>query len=305
MVLFIGEPLETFGYAPKDSLTETYAISSDTQTDRGKLALVGGLHLVGFSGAILYLNQAWYANYPRSSFHFHNDLRDWLQMDKMGHVVSTYQISRFSSAAFSMSGVNKKTSALLGAGTGLLFISTIEVLDGFSTEWGFSAGDMAANIIGTASYATQEVFLKERIFDWKYSFHDSDLHSYRPDLLGYNTFENMIKDYNGISYWMSINMKTVWNLSPEFPSWLNVAIGYSAQGMLGGRDNPGHYNGIELPNRERYRRWFLAPDVDLSRIPARSKFLQRVLSAANVIKFPTPALEYNRIYGWSFHLLYF
>ncbi len=305
LVILVGESSDAFGYAPKDSLTETHPISPETQINRSTLAIVGGVHLAGFTGAILYLNQAWYANYPRSSFHFHNDLKDWLQMDKMGHVVSTYQISRLSSATFSMSGVNKKSSALLGAGTGLLFISAIEVLDGFSAEWGFSVSDMTANIIGAASYAIQEVYLKERIFDWKYSFHDSDLHSYRPDLLGYNTFENMLKDYNGISYWMSFNMKTIWQLSPEFPSWINIAIGYSAHGMLGGRDNPGYFNGIELPIQERYRRWFLAPDVDLSRIPIRSKFFHRVFSALNVIKFPTPALEYNRINGWSFHLLYF
>jgi hypothetical protein len=305
MVLLIAAPIEALGYTPRDSLTVTYPLYSDIEIDRTKLAIVGGLHVAGFTGAILYLNQAWYANYPRSSFHFHNDLKDWLQMDKMGHVVSTYQISRFSSAAFGMSGVNRKTSALLGAGTGLLFITAIEVLDGFSTEWGFSASDMAANIIGAGSYATQEVWLKKRIFDWKYSFHESDLHSYRPDLLGYTTFENMIKDYNGISYWLSLNMKTAWQLHPDFPSWLNLAFGYSATGMLGGRENPGFYNGVELPNPERYRRWFLAPDIDLSRIPIRNAFFHKMFSALNVIKFPTPALEYNRVYGWSFHLLYF
>lgn len=305
MVLSLADPIDAFGYAPADTLSGTYAVPPGTETDRAKLALVGGLHVAGFTGALLYLNQAWYANYPRSSFHFHNDLKDWLQMDKMGHVVSTYQISRFSSAAFGMSGVDRKTSALLGAGSGLLFISAIEILDGFSTEWGFSAGDMAANIIGVGSFAAQELWLKKRIFDWKYSFHDSELHSYRPDLLGYNTFENIIKDYNGISYWMSFNMKTAWHLRPEFPSWLNIAFGYSATGMLGGRENPSHYHGIELPNPERYRRWFLAPDVDLSRIPIRNAFFHKLFSALNVIKFPTPALEYNRVYGWSFHLLYF
>jgi hypothetical protein len=37
-------------------------------------------------GALVGLNQLWYADYPRSDFHFINDNAEWLQMDKAGHI---------------------------------------------------------------------------------------------------------------------------------------------------------------------------------------------------------------------------
>jgi hypothetical protein len=34
------------------------------------------------TGALVGLNQLWYADYARSDFHFINDNAEWLQMDK-------------------------------------------------------------------------------------------------------------------------------------------------------------------------------------------------------------------------------
>jgi hypothetical protein len=39
------------------------------------------------------LNQLWYA-YARSDFHFINDNAEWLQMDKAGHIYSSYHLGR-------------------------------------------------------------------------------------------------------------------------------------------------------------------------------------------------------------------
>jgi hypothetical protein len=43
-----------------------------------------------YTGALVTLNQLWYADYPRSSFHFINDNAEWLQMDKLGHMTVSY-----------------------------------------------------------------------------------------------------------------------------------------------------------------------------------------------------------------------
>lgn len=48
-------------------------------------AAVGGLTLLA-------LNQLWYADYKRSKFHTIDDNSEWLQMDKLGHVFSAYQL---------------------------------------------------------------------------------------------------------------------------------------------------------------------------------------------------------------------
>ena len=44
--------------------------------------------------SLLALDQLWYQDYPRSKFHTLDDNSEWLQMDKLGHVFSTYQLSR-------------------------------------------------------------------------------------------------------------------------------------------------------------------------------------------------------------------
>ena len=58
--------------------------------------------------ALVCLNELWYADYPKSDFHDANDNANWLQMDKLGHVYSAYQLGRFSAEMLAWSGVSKK-----------------------------------------------------------------------------------------------------------------------------------------------------------------------------------------------------
>ena len=48
--------------------------------------------------------------------------------------------------------------------------------------------------------------------------------------------ERMLKDYNGQTYWLSANLKSFFQGS-NIPAWLNVAVGYGADGMFGGFEN--------------------------------------------------------------------
>ena len=104
---------------------------------------------------------------------------------------------------------------------------------------------------------------------------------------------------------MSFNIAAFNNNLNVFPNWLNLALGYGAYGMLGGRNNPEHHDGIALPQLERYRQWYVSPDVDFSRIPTNSRILGGLFQVLNIIKFPAPALEYNRVEGIRFHWLFF
>ena len=61
---------------------------------------------------------------------------------------------------------------IYGATAGLTFLTAIEVLDGFSDEWGFSLGDFAANA-GTGFLVGQELLWKEQRIVLKYSFHQT------------------------------------------------------------------------------------------------------------------------------------
>ncbi|TVQ86798.1 MAG: DUF2279 domain-containing protein [Bacteroidetes bacterium] len=293
------------GYSARPSGLSENKNNSGESLNPGRLKWVTAAHIAGFTGSMLLLNEAWYKNHPRSSFHFHDDLADWKQMDKGGHVVSAYHLSRFSHYSFRWAGLNNQQSALWGSISANLFLATIEILDGFSEEWGASWSDFAANLTGSASFYFQQIYWHEQKITWKYSFSKSGLQKYRPDLLGSNLPENMLKDYNGITYWLSFNMHSLLGKPDNIPTWLNISAGYGANGMLGSTTNPLSHKGEHLPYFDRYRSFYLAPDIDYSRIQTNSEILQSIFTALNFIKFPAPALEYNRLQGFRFHWIFF
>ena len=125
------------------------------------------------TGTLLALNQLWYADYPRQSFHFTNDNNQWLQMDKAGHVMTSYYLGKVGMDLLNWSGVSKKNQLIYGATAGFTFLTAVEVLDGFSSEWGFSWGDVASNALGTGILVGQELLWNEQRIKLKFSFHQT------------------------------------------------------------------------------------------------------------------------------------
>lgn len=135
------------------------------------------------SATLLALNQAWYADYPRSKFHFINDNQEWLQVDKIGHFFSSYHLGKLTSETYQWSGLDRKKSVFYGVATSLIFMTTVEVFDGFSKKWGASLGDIAANFSGSALYVSQELIWNEQRIIPKFSFHTTSYASRRPNVL--------------------------------------------------------------------------------------------------------------------------
>jgi len=254
------------------------------------------------SGAFIGLNQLWYADYPKSDFHFINDNAQWMQMDKVGHLYSSYQIGRLGAEALNWTGANQNKQLIYGASLGFVFLTAVEVLDGFSEEWGASMGDVAANASGTALYVSQELIWKEQRVIPKFSFHTTQYPNYRPDLLGSSIQEQMLKDYNGQTYWFSVNLNSFAKKS-KIPKWLNVALGYGAEGMIG---ENGEQNALIFPiKQEKYRQFYLSLDLNLTKINTKSHFLKTIFSVLNTVKIPAPTLEYSPQRGFKFYALYF
>ncbi|WP_394349085.1 MULTISPECIES: DUF2279 domain-containing protein [Bizionia] len=251
--------------------------------------------------SLLALNQLWYADYPRSNFHTLDDNSEWLQMDKLGHVYSAYQLGRVGAHILNWSGVSKKDQLIYGGTLGFTFLTAVEVLDGFSDEWGFSWGDMAANAAGTGLFIGQELLWDEQRITMKYSFHRTQYASQRPDKLGDGLAEEFLKDYNGQTYWLSFNIHSFFQQS-KIPTWINVAFGYGADGMLTGSNET--VNGM-FQNQNRVRQFYLSLDVDLTRIKTNSHVLKTVFDIFNTIKIPFPAMEFNEENGIRFHGIYF
>ena len=78
-------------------------------------------------------------------------------MDKAGHALTAYQLGRYGYEVLKWTGVKEKNATWYGGSFGLFFLTTIEVMDGFSEEWGFSPGDMLANVGGTALFIGQQL----------------------------------------------------------------------------------------------------------------------------------------------------
>lgn len=253
-------------------------------------------------GTLLALSEAWYKDHKKSDFHLYNDNIEWLQMDKAGHAFSAYQLSRASSELLQWSGVTKKQSVLYGSASAIAFLSFVEVLDGFSSEWGFSYGDMIANFSGSIFYATQEFLWDEQRIFIKYSFRTTPYASRRPNVLGNTLQEQILKDYNGQTYWLSFNIHSFFKES-KIPKWVNIALGYGAEGMITGQEEL--VNMIFLPEKERYRQYYISLDIDLTKIKTQSHFLSTLFSVINTIKIPAPTFEFTSNGKSKFHLIYF
>ena len=282
-------------------------ISSNAQSDsasfftpskifnKNRFAIVASTEVVVCGGTLVGLSELWYKNFPRSSFHFFNDNSEWLQMDKMGHATTSYYIGRLGIGLMKWSGVERKKAIWYGGMLGFVYQGTIEVLDGYSSEWGFSVGDLAANTAGSLLVIGQALAWDEQRIVLKYSFQQSIYAKYRPNELGNKLQENILKDYNGQTYWLSLNLSSFMNKETKFPKWLNVAFGYGAEGMTGAKFNPPFIdeNGYQI-YFDRYRQFYFSLDADLTRIKTRSKFLKILFTTIGFIKFPAPAIEFNK-----------
>lgn len=279
---------------------------TDTLLNKKRLYLTVGTEVLVSTGLFIGLNELWYADYPRSSFHFQNDNQGWFQMDKIGHTMSAYYTGLAGMKALRWSGVKEPKPLWFGATIGAVFLSAIEYLDGLSTEWGASPGDLIADYAGPALVIGQDMAWHEQRIIMKWSYHNSGLAGYRPSQLGDSWSERWLKDYNGQTYWLSCNLSSFTSHHDGWFSLLNVAIGYGADGMLGGDANPKvNEKGVPLPEMERYRQFYIAPDIDLTRIPTKSRFLKTIFQAVGFLKFPLPAIEYNKVHGLIFHPLCF
>ncbi len=266
------------------------------------IGVVAGTAVV-YALTTYFLGKTWYTK--RVPFHSFNDNGEWLQMDKVGHATTSYAISRGEYELFRWSGVNERASVLTGGLIALLYQTTIEVFDGRSEGWGFSKGDMAANLTGVALFMGQQYGFGEQKASLRYGWRQSIYPFYRPNLLGKGTGTQMLKDYNGQQYWLSFNVASVLPVGPSFPRWLNLDLGYSASGMTGGHANPPYLdaNGQEVKFR-RYRQFYLSPDITLARLPGvRGWDAQPLISAGQFFKIPAPSLEYNPVHGLRVHSL--
>lgn len=259
------------------------------------IAATTGLYIGTMTG----LYQTWYKEIPSSNFHFFNDFNQWNYMDKIGHSMTSYYIGLAGYSTLKWCGVSEKKSVWYGGMFGTFFLTTVEIFDGFSSNWGFSGSDMASNVIGSGIFVSQQLAWKEQRILLKYSFYQSEYAQLRPNILGRNLREQLLKDYNGQTYWLSFNISSLVKIENSFPKWLNLAVGYGAEGLIGGTTNT-YWSGNQLYDYStisRRKQLFLSLDADLTKIKTKNRVLKTLFTTFGFIKVPFPSLVWEESKG--------
>jgi hypothetical protein len=272
-----------------DSSADTVSSSSGINTTR--LAIVGGTTLATFTAIHIYQANGWWKD-NKSAFHFQEDLRYGLNVDKLGHFYAATGLTFIFRKSLEWANFSEESALFWGAGTSALVQTYIEVEDGFHT-WGFDRVDFASDIAGSAYPIAQYYWPYLRNFNFKLSYHASPLLDKKGLDAGFKGQKHIvIDDYEGQTIWLSLTMK---NLLPEpvasfWPSWLCLALGYGARDV-------GSANGA-------YRVYFLALDFDATKIiPQDTPFLRTLSETLNFIHLPAPAVRFEP--GTVWYGLYF
>ena len=244
-----------------------------------------------FVGGIIQLNKIFNKDHFSTNCTFINDNSTCLQMDKAAHIFTSYQIGNMSYNLLNWAGVSKKNKLIYGAGMGFVFLTTAEVIDGFSKDSNASYGDIVANAGGTSLFVFQDLLWDEQRIVPKFSFHSSRFVS-----SNIKTMKTQIEsEFDGQTFWLSANIQSFFKKS-KVPKFLNIAFGYGVENLD---------NSTLNTNVEPYRQLFLSLDVDLTRIKTNSHLLKTLFSVFNTIKVPAPTIEFSRNNQLKWHFIYF
>ena len=276
-----------------------------------------GIAATTYSAFSIGLYHTWYKNYPQSGFHFFDDGNEWLQMDKVGHAYTAYLQGVLVYKGARWTGLPHRKALWTGAICGTLFQSTIEVMDGFSEQWGFSLWDIGANTAGVAWYWWQQDHWGEQRIRLKVSnvptAYPEDqgsvgtiLRDRIDDLYGSSFAERFLKDYNSQTYWATFDVGAFLPQGNKWPSWLHLAVGYGAENLYGGVTNEWELDNGERfrldPRYNRYRQFYIGLDFNPSSLQTKNHLVKGLLEIISIFRIPSPAIEINTRGEIHFHL---
>ena len=276
------------------------SIKNNVDKNFYKFLLVEGATL---TGVMSYLKYEWYSDKKRVPFHFYNDFKGWNQIDKFGHFYASYLESNVGYSLMKKFNFSEKKSLIFGGSQGFILETPIEFFDAYYEGWGFSITDMVANALGSSFFIIQQRIFGEQLLRPKLSFSRSIYAKDANGYLGKNNFlSQFVYDYNGYTYWFSFSPSKIFKIK-KIPEWINLSLGYGANGMIGEFSNISTYNGKNIPYHERYRQYYLSLDIDFSKIKSKSKVLKKIFNALSYIKIPLPTIEISnkKIRGHYFY----
>ncbi len=287
-------------------------IGRPTRTfDRTRFAVAVGSIAAADALLMVALADLWYTE--RVAWHWYSDapaetgipddgwLDDWdtyVQMDKGGHLLTTWHLARGAGAVGRWTGLSDRAAGVFGGAAALVFQSQIELLDGYDASYGASRTDLVANLVGGVLGGLQVAHPKRTAwFTSKLGYHASPYYDTETSVVG-----NMIKDYDGLSYWLVVRPSELG--APQWwPRWLAASAGYGGEGM----EHP--YSGVGAgggPGPEHRREFYIGLDLDVleserERLP---RVLRPVAAALSFLRLPMPALQFGPA-GTRWHWLFY
>lgn len=290
-------------------LTYSYAQSffeADTTFNKGRTIGISSALGSTWVGATIAIQSVWYNEYWDNQFHFFDDSKEWLGMDKAGHAYTANSIIKNTTSLYRWAGCSREHSLILGSSIALGYMSTIEILDGFSKKWGFSWSDMLANSSGILWYVWQDLLWEDQKIKMKFSAHLTPYAQYRPEALGETFSERILKDYNGQTYWLTIAPASFTSQPTKFPKWLGFSLGYSIDSKLNGHNNTYIIYGADgsTTTFNAKSMYLFSLDIDFENIPSKRAWLRSILKVVNHVKVPFPTLSFDGK-KFHFHPVYF
>ena len=165
--------------------------------------------------------------------------------DKLGHAYTGAVITAITSSLCKGWGYENNDAALLGACSGMLATTLIEIGDGFSDQHGFSWEDEAFNLAGVGLEYLRLRFPEfgQRVqFRWEY-FPSSQVRN--------GEEMDIFTDYEGSRWMLAFPLKG-WMRERSWLDWVDVLVGYGTrdfenrQGQLSGRGDRHPFIGIGI-----------------------------------------------------------
>jgi hypothetical protein len=241
----------------------------------------------------------------KGSFHFAEDGKYAMYVDKAGHFYGTFLPSYVLSQSLLECGMNYNWSVVVGTLLGVGYTTYVEILDGFAKDWGFSPSDFYADIAGGLFFLGYSYIPFMQNFTPKFMYFPPrwfNSYSRKPSSM-------FIDDYSAQTFWLSINLQ---NILPEkigkyIPKWLDISVGYAVRNLCNPLDTSLRCN-PELsepvyPYVWGNRKLIIALDYDLVKLlPDGGHFWNWLKQSLNYFKLPSPAIEIGK--PIRFYLLY-
>ncbi|MDP4232938.1 MAG: DUF2279 domain-containing protein [Bacteroidota bacterium] len=268
----------------------SFSTARAQEKDSATVLSVAAVSLLPAAGmtAIIVLNQNAFWRYATAvPFHISNDPPYAMHIDKFSHLYVSAIGSDGMRASYQLAGLSEGTSAWLGAGLSLACSFAIELEDarhGDDPQYGFSPGDLAGDIIGSALPVLRHYYpVLERI-ETKISIWPS--RAYKE-----NQYKTIADDYESQYYWLSADLHD-WT---PLPKWLNLALGFGCENLRLAK------YAVPSPYGSPYTDLYLSPDINLKGLPIDGPVWKTIASILSYVRIPMPALQfYPRLKVWAF-----